>query len=338
MASASDKKQTEAVQVAGDWFKMYFGITEQEWVNGGCKVDAGSIRCHEDVGTFCVVKCEDLLANLACEERAANTEKVLEVWTRRHFANEKCFDTSALQAAAEDGVCMFQVASNFDALARAHYTRNVRDGEFMHDVMTDCSQEPSAAGGAPAAAALRMSRQPINLLDKISVKDFPVKNGKVYLKWTETGMEKFEWMDVCVGLHCNARAVFDRSGDHLVYNKDGPRIHQVFVSTCIQSDRSEKSEISTKFLRAAYTGAYICAIDKNVKFLYLTVVGGGCFANNYGVIAKELADAHATFGAYLRKDCRVILALYEPNDPFAEVICKAMGRNAVIVDKTGDGK
>ena len=205
---------------------------------------------------------------------------------------------------------MFQIASNMDCLERPHCDTTLDDG-FCCNVMEDDTQGPAGAGGAWAGMfgrVARCKREGINLLANTGI---PVRNGKIM----PGKFPKIDVDDVCVGLQTDVRARYDRTCAPIKVVPDGPRIDQVYTSTVAQISKTPTA-LAEKLLAAAYAGTYLCAIRRRTKTLVLTVIGGGCFQNNYAQIAKALGDAHVKYSPYMAEGSEVILPLYAPNDDF----------------------
>jgi hypothetical protein len=65
-----------------------------------------------------------------------------------------------------------------------------------------------------------------------------------------------------------------------------------------QSDAAPLRRLCRGLLRAAYEGAYLAAIVRRRRALYLTLVGGGCFANPLPLIVHEIVRAHARYSGH----------------------------------------
>ena len=226
-------------------------------------------------------------------------------------SHTELFDTSALQYNAKPGT-LFQVASNFNCLENASKKTNVFNGYFVTGQMTDTTQGPSAAAGAAFGTILRLIKHkesPINLLI-----DTPIEqnNGKVeYCKMKNLNISSINQEHIRVGLHRDVTACFLRDGTNFAYNAKGPKINQVFTSTCI-CDNNTPNSLSRILLEAAYEATYLCAIITNAPEVVLTMIGGGVFNNNHGVIIDALMRAHNKYAPYLPKDCIVKLPIYVP--------------------------
>lgn len=292
-----------------DWFRTVVGFPENQWDYRMTSIPNGKVRA----GTFKAYRLDYLKTILETEGMNMNpATRKLTIRLRGNASREDDFDTSSLQCKGPERG-MYQVASNFNCLEVAHERTNPFSGLFLTNLMSDSTQGPSAAGGAAYGAMLRSAlnhRLPINLLDE-SVLGPQVNNGKLYLNMVTPQMiHDLDEDTVKVGLHRDVVANFNRPFGTCQYLKDGPRIDQVYTSTCIQKSRGSHP-LAEKLLHAAYEGTYLCAIKRQSTRLVLTLIGGGCFMNSYDQIMNAILAAHDRYADLLPAECDVILPIYD---------------------------
>lgn len=288
---------------SSDWFRHVTGFPESQWNYKMSSIPdadkyAGSFK------TYQLSKLREI-----AQPATVVTRRPLTIRLRGPTSCEDDFDTSSLQYNGPDGA-MYQVASNFNCLAVPHERTNPFSGLFLTRLMSDSTQEPSAAAGAAHGAILRLAihrKKPINLLEDTALAD-QVDNGKLYARGLHT--TDIDISKVKVGLHRGVCANFNRPLGSCSYNPEGPTIDQVYTSTCILSSRGSHP-LAAKLLAAAYEGTYLCAIKRGSTRLVLTLIGGGCFMNSYVQILTALLDAHVRYADLLPKDCEVILPIYD---------------------------
>jgi hypothetical protein len=296
------------------WFEELIGFPETEF---GYTREEIPKKYHDLMGTFEQLSIAQLKAQIDFTNPNNPTNSVkLNVYYRDTYdSHTELFDTSGLQYNAKPGT-LFQVASNFNCLENASKKTNVFNGYLITGQMTDTTQGPSASAGAAFGAILRLIKhkaEPINLLT-----DTPIKqnNGKVeYNNERKLDISTINPEHIRVGLHRNVTACFVRDGINFAFNAKGPKINQVFTSTCI-CDNNTPNQLSRILLEAAYDATYLCAIITKAPEVVLTMIGGGVFNNNHGVIIDAIMRAHNKYAPYLVKECIVKLPIYVPT-PYA---------------------
>ena len=211
-------------------------------------------------------------------------------------------DVGALQADPQNQRALFQVASNFNALELCSPSDKYQM-EHLEQYIFDNTQGPNASISAAAALVLRhyyafaaegvpidewpqkFSGRQLELLGQTGL---PVKNGYLVLT-PETVTKELDPQDVAVCLHEEAEVTFGlvRQDEHEVVQR--PQfVDQVFTATVdlaganaklAQSHPQELERIGRALLRAAYEGTLRCAQLRGNKQVFLTLIGGGVFAN-----------------------------------------------------------
>lgn len=286
---------------ADNWFEHIVGFPETEW---DYKLSSLPIPLRNQMGTFKEVRIDSL------EEKVLSMPKakppVLKVATRNDSRFEDNFDTSALQFYGPEGG-MYQVASNFNCLEVGSVHTNPFSGYYVTKKMIDVTQGPSAAGGCALGSILRTAIHKENKIDLLRDVDLKHINGK--LKWFELDKD-IDRNAIRVGLHTDVPANFKRTRQEFKYNENGPKIDQVFTSTCI-CQNMKPNKLSEILLQAAYDGTYMAAVLRGSPKLVLTLIGGGCFNNNTTQIATAITNAHNKYAQYLKPGCEVILPIYD---------------------------
>lgn len=310
MATYKTDTDSDAITV-DNWFEKIFGFPETKFKY---TLDEIPVKYHDYMGTFQPINIKDLKQSIDFAT-VNNTNLAMNIYHRSNYDDHtELFDTSALQFTAKPNT-LFQVASNFNCLEnpKAHY--NVFNGYFITNQMSDITQGPSASGGAAFGSVLRLIKhkeQPINLLADVPIEQ---NNGKVnYNRNKYAIMPTFDTDFIKIGLHRDTRACFLRS-DEFKYNPDGPKINQVFTSTCICDD-TKPNQLSRVLLEAAYEGTYLSAIYTKAPVVVLTMIGGGVFNNNNGLIIDAMMKAHIKYSPYLVKKCIVKLPIYVPTPAY----------------------
>ena len=81
------------------------------------------------------------------------------------------------------------------------------------------------------------------------------------------------------------------------------------------SDYAPLMRICRGLVRASYEGIYLAALLRGRKSLYLTLVGGGVFANPLPVIAEEIVRAHKLYAGHPASQLQeVAICLYSPQE------------------------
>lgn len=296
------------------WFKDMMGCTESEWVERRCPVDA----IAGQMGIFRTETIGNLWSQLK-RQKHTNGRHPLIVRTRDQLdCRIKLFDTSCIQAHATTGT-MVQVASNFNCQEVGSEYTDVFSGEFIHNLLRDCTQGPAAAGGAVPGAIYRASiylNQPHDA-DLLRDTDIRHRNGK--LAYQNDTIPNVDHMRV--GLHTDVTVTFDLSrGGPTTVDAPQPVIDQVYVATCKQTSSERPTNLAGICLKAAYEGTYMCAALRKSKHLVLTAIGGESFCNNRQQIAEAMLAAHRKIGPYLAPDCQVVFPVYRPNDPIVKYL------------------
>lgn len=167
----------------------------------------------------------------------------------------------------------------------------------------------------------------IDLLSKVPELADMHTNGKLYNTYENVselprpGKLTDEWLsNVQIGLHTGVRAQYHRGHEasrtgYVKYNKYGPRIDQVYTSTCIHINSSmpARPDLTDALLKAAYEGTYLAAAIQQNKQLVLTFIGGNEFANPKDKIVQAMVNAHQKYAKYLHPECTVLLPIYDRN-------------------------
>mmetsp|Transcript_45549 Transcript_45549/g.98340 ORF Transcript_45549/g.98340 Transcript_45549/m.98340 type:complete len:181 (+) Transcript_45549:325-867(+) len=128
-----------------------------------------------------------------------------------------------------------------------------------------------------------------------------------------------------VGIHEDAEVVFSRGFDifdlRVLPTEERPLVDQVISASCNWSSPGQIPEggslhgLTRAALRASYRGAYLAAIQRQRKKLFLTLIGGGVFDNPHDMILREIADAHRQL-ASLPGSCleEVVVCVYSQSE------------------------
>ncbi len=300
---------------AYNWFEKLIGKPETEFDYTLAEVPA---TYHSEMGKFSQRSINELKA-LIIDFPVNNPGGVkLHVEYRANYAHPHLFDTSALQFTAPENA-LFQVASNFNCLEVPKANYNPFNGWFLTNQMTDMTQGPSASGGAAFGSIQRLLEHKIKPIDLLAdVPEIKSWNGKVPYD-RNVGVAVADTGLIKVGLQSGVRAAFLRLKNNFAYNPQGPRINQVFTSTCI-CENTRPNALSRTLLEAAYEGTYLCAVVTQAPMVVLTLIGGGVFCNNHELIIQAMMKAHEKYAPYLAKGCVVKLPIFQPN-PKAEIAC-----------------
>ena len=290
-----------------EWFDKIAGFSEKKW---NYQLDTLPPIITNNMGQFETKSIKEL--KLRIKGLKKTEPKKLKVIFRinKNKDNENLFDTSALQFYSQNGT-LFQVASNFNCHELGSPQRSVFSGKYITQLMVDCTQGPSAAGGAVFGAFLRVAQhrqEEINLLDETLLTHF---NGKLY---NNDRISELKPDLIKIGLHTNVMANFCRSDFHFEYNPNGPIIDQVFTSTCIFENKHDRYyDLAEILLEKAYEGTYLAAIARQSPKIVLTLIGGGTFYNPMNIIVDKIIKTHNLYSQFLPEDCEIILPVYEPN-------------------------
>lgn len=287
------------------WFDIITGFNEKKW---NYELETLPNIITERIGQFetkSILELKEYLKN-----NKKNKPKKLKVFLRtvKNKDNEHLFDTSALQFNSINGT-LFQVASNFNCHELGSPQNSVFSGRYLTQLMVDCTQGPSAVGGAIFGAFLRVvnhKKSEINLLDNTPLKQ---KNGKLY----NNKFSNFNSDLIKIGLHTNIMANFCRSDYHFEYNQTRPIIDQIFTSTCIFDNKKDNYyDLCKILLEKAYEGTYLAGIIRKSPKIVLTLIGGGTFNNPMNIIIKTIINIHNLYSSFLPEECEIILPIYEP--------------------------
>lgn len=164
----------------------------------------------------------------------------------------------------------------------------------------------------------------INLLSQVPELADAHTNGKLY-NTDETANvlpppEKMteDWIyNVQIGLQTGVRAQYNRGHDAqrtglVTYRSDGPRIDQVYTSTCIHTSGVQvpREDLTDAMLEAAYDGTYLAAAIQQSRRVVLTFIGGNEFSNPKTKIIQAIVNAHEKYAQYLHPECTVMLPIY----------------------------
>lgn len=234
---------------------------------------------------------------------------------------EQYVDVGSLQAQPENRDAVFQVASNFSALEPTHKGHAPEDGISAYT--RDKTQGPFASISAAPGLIYRMyyifysaktepkewrqtTERQINLLD--STQFTPEKrymlNGYITLPQDDANelkklaeqLEK-DYKNIKVGVHRDIQVAFGRVKGNYHETVTDPHqiIHQVFTAAvdfggtnAALRENSDAQKIGQLILNAAYEGTIKSAAAHNKKKVYLTLIGGGVFANELSRIGKAI--------------------------------------------------
>lgn len=163
----------------------------------------------------------------------------------------------------------------------------------------------------PGSEWVQTESHQLNMLDDLP-DHFTVKNGYVTMKGTElplpTSEEEYDKLlgKTKVGLHTGLEVQFGiRDKGMMEVVKKPHQICQIFCSALNlrQGDsgraNNEIEGIGEKarfLLRSGYQGAYLSACLYECPKLFLTLIGGGVFGNDFGLIFDEIIRAHEKVG------------------------------------------
>ncbi len=264
----------------------------------------------------------------------------------------QCVDVAHLQSLPANRGAMFQVASNMNAVEGISQETSVEEKTFVSDYIYDKTQGPAASISAGGAAVTRvyaawqvegkMERQrrdkQINFVEELG-ELCSVVNG--YVQLTPLSEEQFSehFSDkkdaiidsIKVGIHANCQVTFGRRTPQLfpgVPESEKQIIHQTFGAAVnmgqgvsgIANRKCEKGgEISHAVLQAMYRGCLLAAKRLNCTRVFLTLLGGGVFANSTHSIIAALTESVVLFGSGLE----VVVIMYSPT-PLTEELAAAI--------------
>lgn len=299
-----------------EWFQQIVGFPEKKW---NYQIDTLPNIITDNMGIFETKSIQELKSAIKLKQNTGIKKLKFIFRKQKTKENEQYFDTSELQFNAKENT-LFQVASNFNCHELGSPYQSVFSGKYITQLMVDYTQGPSASGGAVAGAFARVAKhkcEEINLLENTSLNP---NNGKLI---NTAEFSKFNPELIKVGIQSNVRATFCRSNYNFAYDPLGPRINQVYTSTCIFTNKYDKNhELSDILLNKAYEGTYLAAIDLDCPKIVLTLIGGGVFHNPINLIIKNIIENHEKYSPYLPEKCQVEVPIYESNRTDIENLVK----------------
>lgn len=301
-----------------------------EYISGDSFVHSGDYHVTP-IGQFETIKLVDL-KELVDNSDTSESIRPLEV--------KEGVDIGVLQSSLRtEDRAMVQVASNFNCLEvpSRHFLPN--RGDLVEGAHTDCTQGPAACFGPLAAYLYRAhfyeGGKQVNLLRHVTDYFGTPVNGKLTLDGSEKPINDCDKVAdlVELGLHTNAAIIYGRNEHGLNYELDEPYplVDQIFSASINLSDYGKKTtkdnliNINRTLLRAAYESAYLAAIYRKRKVLYLTLVGGGVFKNPISMILQEIVRAHKLYADHPdSKLTQVVLCIYEEGTNVPSDIFKLM--------------
>eukprot|EP00927_Polykrikos_kofoidii_P023810 TRINITY_DN21800_c0_g1_i1.p1 TRINITY_DN21800_c0_g1~~TRINITY_DN21800_c0_g1_i1.p1 ORF type:complete len:425 (+),score=53.69 TRINITY_DN21800_c0_g1_i1:11-1285(+) len=243
---------------------------------------------------------------------------------------------------------MVQIASNFHCLENGSVRAAADHGRLVEGYALDCTQGPAASFGVPAASLLRAhfpfmgfgsnketspekwgqtSDRQLRLLSDVEQFCGECKNGKLLFTGEERGIDSEADIEMVakqirVGVHSDAQVVFRRGPDPLtlevIPEEPYPLIDQVLSASAnwrnlgVTPSQKHLENVTRALLRASYEGAYLSAIVRKRRNLYLTLIGGASFGNPMDLILDELVRAHKRWAAHPASELiEVHLVLYQ---------------------------
>ena len=233
-------------------------------------------------------------------------------------------DISVLQCASENEGCMFQAASNFNGVECISDRSTPDERGFATNYIYDHTQGPAASISAGAAALARVhaafydpaadagtwgqtGQHQVEMLAD-TAPYFAVRNGYVcntkaapVLPRDRAALEKIEGA-VRVLVHARVETMFGRYGFRAIDETRPRTISQTFCAAmnlaqgasgyqnAQQPDARDKARL---LLRAAYRGTLLAAELHACPKVFLTLIGGGVFGNNFDDIIDAVRTAHA---------------------------------------------
>jgi hypothetical protein len=223
-------------------------------------------------------------------------------------------DVGYLQSQRENHGALFQVASNFNGLE----LMNRSDKRAMTEIgnyIFDRTQGPYASISAAPGLVLRhyypffsnqnspnewrqvFEGRQIELLGET---DLSVTNGYLEIRPEDLNRELDENL-LKVVHHRNIQVTFGgaRGSEHLLLERNDQRIDQVFTATAdlawtnqdlFHKEPRQTEKLIKKLLTSAYEGTLRSAIQSDRKRVFLTLIGGGVFANPPEWIVDVLED------------------------------------------------
>jgi hypothetical protein len=269
-------------------------------------------------------------------------------------------DVAHLQAQPENRGAMFQVASNMNGVEGISEGTSVEEKTFVSDYIYDKTQGPAASISAGGAAVARVyaafgggevwerqtkDRQ-INFVESLG--DFcTVHNGYVVLKPLEeaqyralTEGDKAERLinSIRVGVHSHCQVTFGRRTPQYfegVPHSEEQLVHQTFgaavnVGQGVSGIENRKKPFAKDFahlvLLGMYRGCFLAARRLHCRRLFLTLLGGGVFANDTRSLMRAVTETFLEHGAGM--DVTVVLFSPTPLTPeLREFVAERMGEH-----------
>jgi len=218
-------------------------------------------------------------------------------------------DIGALQADPKNVDAVFQIASNFSSLEPV--SKNDYPESGITKYISDYTQGPFAVISAAPGIIYRMyyifcdkypkywRQTEFNQINFLSDTNIPTENGYIVLnnKFLDSFDEKI-YENIKVGYHSNIQVTSGFLNDldhHESVNNDKQIINQLFTaavdfgSTNYKFIQNKKAlNVAQLILDAAYEGTIRSAIINNKKKVFLTLIGGGVFANSLSSIAAAI--------------------------------------------------
>jgi len=232
----------------------------------------------------------------------------------------KNLDVAAFQAdPAHDGA-VFQVASNFNGLETVDQNQDITT-QLITDYTGDPTQGPSASISAAPGLIFRRyflffdknkpitewgqnknGERQVNFLKAITQQeknDLPKMSQAGYVQFSNAMRMPHDddYKQIKIGYHEKTAVTFGaRSGhQHAVAALPYSLIDQVFAAAADFGGTNGALKNNTiaqawaqKILNAAYQGALHCAFINNRKKVFLTLMGGGVFANDFSWICNAI--------------------------------------------------
>lgn len=224
-------------------------------------------------------------------------------------------DIGAVQALSANKDAVFQVASNFSALEPTGTSHVPESGvtEYIYDHTQGPFASISAAPGViyrmyyifyssqtPAEQWRQTTDKQIKLLDifeKDSLNLFPTKNGYVVWSSMEGDVSPSDINKIKIGYHGNIQVTFGfvLGNNQVEINDSSQIINQVFTAAIdfggtnsFLRDNPQAIKRGKLILDAAYEGTIKAAALHGKRKVFLTLIGGGVFGNDWDWIAESI--------------------------------------------------
>lgn len=222
-------------------------------------------------------------------------------------------DIGALQADSNNKDCVFQAASNFNILEFVN-AEQTPETQPLSTYPGDITQGPFAAISAAPGTVLRhyfmyhdnnttpqqwrqTKDKQVNLLDQTGI---AVKNGYVQFESTDFNALATDLVGkIKVAYHRDVQVTFGqnflKTGTHAVVKDQSQIIDQVYTAAVdFGKDNAQFKNnkqallVAQAVLDAAYEGTIRAAYAHGKKKVFLTLIGGGVFANSPEMIAAAI--------------------------------------------------